>query len=399
MRSQAKINVGFDISQTGPNKAGCGYYAHALIQNLLNISTGFDFSLYPSFGDFYFNKLMPFRNPYTKGKYGPRHLTRDFAGRFWTSNNLEEKLKFPDLIHANNFWCPTKLKSSKLIYTFYDMGFIHNPGWTTETNRFGCYTGVFRASVAADWIVAISESSKQDYLATFPYFPEDRIKVIYPCSRFANADNQGTRPEKLTSVKSGKFWLSVGTIEPRKNQLLLARAYANYLAAGGEKMPLIFAGGNGWLMDDFKDELSKLGILDDIIFTGYVSDDELVWLYRSCYANLYPSLFEGFGLPVLEGMQYGAATLTTNNTSLPEVAGNAAKILRADDLDAWTQTMLTLASSPNERELMQAASCEQASRFSWVQSAEELLSLYEDAHNTPKRNFKEQTKGSPSLLL
>ena len=387
MRSHNKIHVGFDISQTGRNKAGCGYYAHALIQNLLDFSADFSFSLYPSFGDFYFNKSMPLGNPYPKGRYGPRHLTRDFARRFWSDNNLDAKLKRPDLIHANNFWCPTQLKTSKLIYTFYDMGFVHNPNWSTETNRFGCYNGIFRASIAADWIVAISESSKQDYLTLFPYFPEDRIRVIYPCSRFADANAKGVQPKSLDKLDAKGFWLSVGTIEPRKNQLFLARAYSCYLAAGGERMPLVFAGGNGWLMEDFKQELAKLGILDDIVFTGYVSDDELIWLYRNCYANLYPSLFEGFGLPVLEGMQYGAATITTHNTSLPEVAGGAAKLLSANDRDAWTQTMLSLAASPAEIELMQLASREQAKRFCWSQSAEQLISLYFEAYNTPKRNL------------
>ena len=381
-----KLHVGFDISQTGPNKAGCGYYAHAIIQNLLAMSDKCDFALYPSFGDFYFNKFMPLRNQYKAGKYGPRHLTREFARSFWTSQDLEKRLKFPDIIHANNFWCPTQLKKSKLIYTFYDMAFLHNPEWTTEANRFGCYNGVFRASIAADWIVAISESSKKHYLETFPHFPEDRIKVIYPCSRFADASALGSRPESLQKVDKDKFWLSVGTIEPRKNQLFLARAYAKYLALGGERMPLVFAGGKGWLMDDFIDELRKLGVFEDVIMTGYVTDDELVWLYRSCYVNLYPSLFEGFGLPVLEGMQYGAATMTTDNTSLPEVAGNAAKILSADDLEGWAHTMLALANSPKERDAMQKASLEQAEKFSWSQSAKELLDLYSIAEDTPKRS-------------
>lgn len=381
-----KLHVGFDISQTGPNKAGCGYYAHAIIQNLLAMSDKCDFSLYPSFGDFYFNKLMPLRNQYKSGKYGPRHLTREFARSFWISSDLEQKLKSPDIIHANNFWCPTQLKSSRLIYTFYDMAFLHNPEWTTEANRFGCYNGVFRASISADWIVAISESSKKHYLETFPYFPEDRIKVIYPCSRFADASLLGSRPEALQDIEKDKFWLSVGTIEPRKNQLFLARAYAKYLALGGERMPLVFAGGKGWLMDDFIDELRKLDVLEDIIMTGYVTDDELIWLYRSCYVNLYPSLFEGFGLPVLEGMQYGAATMTTDNTSLPEVAGSAAKILSADDLEGWAHTMLALANSPKERAAMQEASVQQAEQFSWSESAKELLDLYAMAQDTPKRS-------------
>ncbi len=385
MANFKKLHVGFDISQTGPNKAGCGYYAHAIIKNLLDVAPNIDFSLYPSFGDFYFNKLMPLRNQYRKGKYGPRHLTREFARSFWDSHDLEIKLNKPDIIHANNFWCPTQLKTSRLIYTFYDMGFLHNPNWTTETNRFGCYSGIYRASIFADWIVAISESSKQHYLEIFPYFPEDRIKVIYPCSRFSDLDTHASKPSALSKISYGKFWLSVGTIEPRKNQLMLAKAYARYLTLGGEPMPLVFAGGKGWLMDDFNQQLQNLGIAQSVILTGYVSDSELAWLYKSCFANLYPSLFEGFGLPVLEGMQFGAATITTNSTSIPEVAGKAAKTLPTDDIEAWAQNMLALVNNPKERENLKKESLQQAQTFSWLESAKELTNLYKEVSESPKR--------------
>ena len=118
--------------------------------------------------------------------------------------------------------------------------------------------------------------------------------------------------------------------------------------------------------------------------TGYVSDDELIWLYRNCYANLYPSLFEGFGLPVLEGMQFGAPTLASNSSSIPEVAGNAAILLAPEDTEGWTQAMLRLAANRNEREQLSAASRKQAGRFDWKQSAAALLQLYEEALGVPK---------------
>ncbi|OGV33442.1 MAG: glycosyl transferase family 1 [Legionellales bacterium RIFCSPHIGHO2_12_FULL_35_11] len=373
------MHIGFDISQTGSNKAGCGFYAYALIQNLLSLADEMHFSLYPSFGDFYFDKFMPIRNQYKSGKYGPRFLTRQQSGNFWNSQDVEKKLQNPDIIHANNFWCPTNLKSSKLIYTFYDMGFLESPNWTTEANRLGCYSGVFRASISADWIVAISEASKQHYLNIFPYFPEDRIRVIYPCSRFNNPDLLGVKPAKLNHVTAGEFWLSVGTIEPRKNQLNLAKAYAQYLEMNGKPMPLVFAGGNGWLMQDFEEQLQKLGIRNQTILTGYVSDAELIWLYRNCYVNLYPSLFEGFGLPVLEGMQFGAATFTSNSSSLPEVAGNAAKQLPPNNIDLWAKEMIGIANNDLLRKKMQEDAILQAERFSWQDSARQLLDLYKEA--------------------
>ena len=381
------MHIGFDISQTGFGKAGCGFFAHALIKAMLELAPEHRYSLYPSFGDFYFDALMPSQNPYSRqsSHYGPRHLTRETARQFWTDSDVEVSLKQPDIIHANNFWCPTQLASSRLIYTFYDMGFAVEPAWTTEANRVGCFDGVFRSAMAADWVVAISEASRTHYLSVFPHFPEERIRVIYPCSRFADSCAKGKRPKALDDVPACGFWLNVGTIEPRKNQRRLVEAYARYLSLGGAPMPLVLAGGKGWLMEDFQKHLSELGIDAQIVMTGYVTDDELIWLYRNCYANIYPSLFEGFGLPILEGMQFGASTLTTRSTSIPEVAGKAAILLDPEDTEGWTQAMLRLAANTDERDQLSLAAREQAKRFEWKISAEALLQLYEEALASPKR--------------
>ena len=388
------MHVGFDISQTGSGKAGCGYFADAIFDALLNSdSSKYRFSIFPSFGDFYYDPGMPFFNPYqgSNVKYGPRHLTREIASQFWSMEDLENAIGNPDVIHANNFWCPTQIRSARLVYTLYDLGFAINPDWTTEANRVGCFNGVFYSSIAADWILAISESSKADYLKLFPHFPPERIRVIHPCSRFKDIHSDGLRPADLqtTLTKSG-FWLSVGTIEPRKNQYRLAEAYAKYLALGGVRVPLVLAGGEGWLMDGFRAHLAKLGIDDQVIMTGYISDQELVWLYRNCLGNLYPSLFEGFGLPILEGFQFGSPTISSNSTSMPEVAGDGAIILDPLDIDLWAKAMLKLSIDSEYRGSMKAAALRRASCFSWDSSASSLRDLYEEALASPKRlNSKE----------
>jgi glycosyltransferase involved in cell wall biosynthesis len=381
------MHIGFDVSQTGADKAGCGFFAHAMIQAMLELGPDHRYSLLPSFGNFYFDARMPLLNPYEGSRvhYGPRHLTRESAGVFWEMQDVEASIEHPDIVHANNFWCPTQLVSSRLIYTFYDMGFVVDPTWTTETNRVGCFDGVFRSSLAADWVVAISEASRSHYLRIFPHFPANRVRVIYPCSRFADASALGTRPEALKNISPQGYWLNVGTVEPRKNQRRLAEAYARYLALGGAPMPLVLAGGKGWLMDDFQKHLGELGLDAQVVMTGYVTDDELVWLYRNCYCNLYPSLFEGFGLPVLEGMQFGAPTVASSSTSIPEAAGEAAILLDPENTEAWAHTMLRLAATRKERDQLSVSARAQASRFDWKSSATALLQLYEDAMATPKR--------------
>lgn len=382
------MRIGFDISQTGAGKAGCGYFAHAMIDAMLKLASEHFWSLYPSFGDFWFDPDMPKKNPYhgRNVKYGQWHGNRDESRRYWTAGNVEEALGRPDIIHANNFWCPVQLKSSRLVYTFYDMGFVVDPAWTTETNRVSCFEGVFRSSIAADWVVAISDASREHYLRTFPHFSGDRIRTIYPCSRFNDAAAAGKQPKALEGFAVEAFWLNVGTIEPRKNQHRLTQAYAKYLEHGGAPFPLVLAGGKGWLMDDFQKHLAELGITEHVIMTGYVSDDELVWLYRNCFANIYPSMFEGFGLPVLEGMQFGAPTITSNTTSIPEVAGQAALLIDPEDVEAMAQAMLQLSTDKERRSALKQASVEQAKRFEWKKSAQSLLHLYEEAVAAPKRN-------------
>ena len=239
--------------------------------------------------------------------------------------------------------------------------------------------------MAADWVVAISEASRAHYLRIFPHFPQERVRVIYPSSRFLDASAQGERPKALDKIAKQGFWLNVGTIEPRKNQRRLVEAYASYLKQGGKPMPLVLAGGKGWLMEDFKKHLIELGIDAHIIMTGYVTDDELIWLYRNCYANLYPSLFEGFGLPVLEGMQFGAPTFTSNSTSIPEVAGDAAILIDPEDVEGLSQAMLRLASNREERDQLSKSGVKQAESFNWQNSTTALIQLYEEALASPKR--------------
>ena len=387
------MDIGFDISQTGAGKAGCGYYTHAMIKAMLAIAPKHRYALFPSFGDFYFDARMPVSNPYRgeNTSYGPRHLTREAARAFWNQTDLDAALGRLDIVHSNNFWTPVQLSASRLIYTLYDLGFAVNPEWTTEANRIGCFEGVFRSSVAADWVVAISDHSRAHYLKLFPHFPSDRVRVIYPCSRFDDSTQEGSQPAAVKRFGAGEFWLSVGTIEPRKNQRLLVQAYARYLQAGGRPLPLVLAGGKGWRMEDFRDYLVKLGISDRVILTGYVSDNELIWLYRNCYASLYPSVFEGFGLPVLEGMQFGAPTLSSNATSMPEVAGDAAILLAPHDLEAWTQAMLDLASDQDNRHRLGLAGRAQAKQFNWERSAATMLAIYEEASRSPKRADTNQT--------
>ncbi len=384
------MKIGFDISQTGKNKAGCGYYAYSIANSIERMPSELEIWSYPNFGDFYYDSDLQNNLPNGIAKnYFPMLSNFSEITKFWNDSNLEILLGEPDIIHSNNFWCPTQLKKTKLVYTLYDLSFIENPNWTTERNRIGCFEGVVRAACYADWIAAISENSKSHFLKVFSHFPEDRIKVIYPCTRY---DAQGSINTfvgaKVDGLIAGEFWLSVGTIEPRKNQLNLVEAYASYLKRGGKPMPLVMAGGEGWLMSSFEDRIKQLGIDAKVIRLGYVSDDELCWLYKNCFANIYTSFFEGFGLPVLEGMQFGAATIASNASSIPEICDGASILVDPYDVDDLAEVLYRLSTNESHRESLRRAALIQKDHFSWEKSAQQMLDLYSAVYELPKRFSK-----------
>ena len=383
------MKIGFDISQVSPGAAGCGAFAKCLCSSLLEQLRGHEFTLFEDFGDFWFNGNKSDHSIFsgTKVSFGTVFKERELCADYWNAPGLHLRLQDLDVIHSNNFWCPERLIPPRLIYTLYDLGFMDHPEWTSEENRLGCFEGVYRSSLYADFIVCISEFSRKRYLEYFPHFPEERIGVVYPTSRFEKVTKHGNRPTALEGIREKGFWLCVSTIEPRKNQLRLLDAYKRYLDESEVKLPLIYAGGKGWLMDDFIIKIRERGLEQKIILTGYVSDEELVWLYQNCFGNLYPALYEGFGLPVLEGMQFGAPTACSNTTSLPEVAGEAGAQLDPFEEGLWTEFMLRLEKLPDYWQKLSRSGPIQAGKFTSVKSARDCHKFYEKVITMKKRKY------------
>ncbi|MBZ5723443.1 MAG: glycosyltransferase family 4 protein [Acidobacteriia bacterium] len=382
------MRIGFDVSQTGKAKAGCGYFADGLIRQLAATDTRNEYILYPAVGDFFWDpackqETFACQEPNFQRLDPPRDFPA--SQQFWRNPpaDFEARLGHPDIFHANNFFCPRSLKNARLVYTTYDLSFLQEPKWTTEENRIGCLHGVFEASIRADWILAISEFTRRHFLDTFPHYPRERSSVIYPASRFPDS-LPALRSERLAMLESARFWLSVGTIEPRKNHRSLLEAYSRLRSAMGSAYPLVLAGGRGWLMEAFLDDLRSLELGRDVILTGYVSDAELKWLYQNCFAFVYPSLFEGFGMPVLEALGLGAPVLCSNTSSLPEAAGDAAVLFDPSDPLSIAKEMIRFARGEVGRESLQSAGLEQAKKFSWARSAARLLELYEQVVASPR---------------
>jgi glycosyltransferase involved in cell wall biosynthesis len=371
--------IGFDASQTGQGKAGCGYYAEGLIRELAPLDADNTYLLYPTLGDGVWDPEWPATPPPARGpnvRRGRGHASRAELEAFWRSTPLDEaQLGCPDIIHTHNFYCPRGLRHARLVYTLHDLAFLQHPQWTTEANRLTCFTGVFSASVYADRIVAVSEYTRQHFLRTFPHYPAERIVRIYSGSRYTQPCS-ADQPASLAGLRPDRFWLTVGTLEPRKNHRRLLRAYASVKARLGEVVPLVLAGGKGWLMDDFEDLLDELDLRQDVVVLGYVDDRALHWLYTHCFAFVYVSIFEGFGLPVLEAMSCGAAVVCSNTTSLPEIAGDAAVMVDPLDENAIGDALLGIATARVDRATLRRRALARAAGFSWRATAAQVRAVY-----------------------
>jgi glycosyltransferase involved in cell wall biosynthesis len=199
---------------------------------------------------------------------------------------------------------------------------------------------------------------------------------VYEASRF-DGPRGNPRPATLDRLQPRHFWLTVGTSEPRKNQLRLLEAYARLQTAGHTADPLVLAGGSGWLMDDLIRRIEALELRNDIIQLGYVDDTSLGWLYENCRAFCYPSLLEGFGLPVVEAMSLGAAVLTSATTSLPEVVGDAGILVDPTDVDAIYAGLNNLATDDALVDGLRSQALQRATRFSWQAAARQVLAIYD----------------------
>ena len=382
-----RMRIGFDVSQTGRGKAGCGFYAAGLIQALEAADSRNKYILYPAVGDLFWDPecaQSTFASANPNFERFPAPVDFDASRQFWLDSRpgYEERIGRPDVFQANNFFCPGGLRKARLVYTLYDLSFLREPEWSTEANRVGCFQGVLKASVAADWIVAISEYSRLHFLETFPHYPKERTSVIYPASRY-RIGGPSTRPP-VAGLEPGKFWLSVGTIEPRKNYVALLDAYRILRRRNPATLPLVVCGGKGWLMAGWQSHLDGLAPGKDVIPTDYVADAELAWLFENCFAFVYPSLFEGFGMPVLEALSLGAPVLCSNVTSLPEVAADAALYFDPAAPECIASTMALMAEHDGERARLRRIGLARAAQFSWNKSAAQLIELYDRVGTLPR---------------
>ncbi len=297
-----------------------------------------------------------------------QYLLWHFAG---LSGALAKAAQDADILHTPILIVPPQ-QQAPLVVTVFDLTFVLFPQHHLRTTRVLFSSGLRRAVRTADVFLAISENTKRDLVRLTGVDPQRvRVTPLAADPLFRPVRDGGT----LARLGIDRpYVLYVGTLEPRKNVPALLRAFA---ALEDRETLLVLAGAKGWMYEQIFSLVTQLGLESQVKMLGYVENDDLPVLYTEAQVFVYPSLFEGFGLPVLEAMQCGAPVITTNVSSIPEVAGEAAILVSPDDTAGLTAALRRVLSEPGLREEMRGQSLARAALFSWRKTAELTAEAYQ----------------------
>ncbi len=282
----------------------------------------------------------------------------------------------PRLFHAGEHLLPRVPAGVATVLTVHDLIFERYPEHHTRRNVAFLRAALPRFVRAADVVIAVSAHTRRDLVELYGVAPQ-KVSVIHEGVDAAFAPAPASEVARVRERYSPErpWLLMVGTLEPRKNHAAALRALRR-LRDEGFPHRLLVVGGRGWLFAPIMALVDQLGLRDDVHFAGYVPGADLPALYTGADCVLLPSLYEGFGFPVLEAMACGAPVVCSNVSSLPEVAGGAALLVPPTDDEALAAAVRLLLTQPALRAQMVADGMANAARFSWPRCARETAALY-----------------------
>ncbi len=377
------LKIGIDYTAALKQSGGIGRYTRGLITSLAGLD---DSNLYTlmSTPDAPPAGLRDFdRHPNFRSKRYPlpeRWLTIGWH-RFYLPVPVEWFTSSLDLFHSPNFILPPA-RHAKTLLTVHDLSFIRHPQGAVNSLRRWLEKVVPRSLARADHVLADSLSTRQDLMEIFNVAAE-QITVVGAGveARFQPV----TDPTTLQTVRERNhlpdepFILSLGTLEPRKNFTGLIDAFNQ--SPVRETHHLVIAGGKGWLYEPIFAAAQASPVADRIHLTGFVADADLPALYSLADIFAYPSHYEGFGIPIIEAMACGTPVVCANNSSLPEVAGEAALQISAADTLTLAHALHRLAADHILYQKLIEAGFRQARQFTWSAAAQRLLAVYRRLHS------------------
>lgn len=292
-----------------------------------------------------------------------------------------------DILHCPANTAPLALtKRVKLVLTIHDVMYLiptsvlpESPLLRNRLSRYYRRLVVPLVARRAATIVTVSHYSRRD-IVKYLNVDESKVRVVGEAPN--NACRIINNPDRLAAVRaryglSLPFILALGAMDPRKNTARIMEAYAHFRKRGTGGYQLALVGLPSVSQNHFRQLSQTLGIADEVVLTGFVPEEDLVALYNAAEVLLYPSLYEGFGLPVLEAMACGTPVITSPNGSLPEVAGDAALMVNPLSVEEIANGLLCLAGAPALRQNLIAKGHAQTQKFSWRQAAMQTLDVYQ----------------------
>ncbi len=370
------MRVGIDVTAAVRQGAGIGRYTRELIRALAAADRTSTYRLF--FAAARVLHPLPPLGANFRAFQVPIH-DKWFA-RLWHRADVRlpvEWLTGPiDLFHSPDFTLPPVRRGTRTLLTVHDLSFARDPESTTRALRRYLSRVVPRSVARADHVLADSQATRADLIELYGTAP-DKVDVLY--AGVGEAFRPVTDQAALSAVRdryglgTPPFVLAVSTLQPRKNYVRLIRAFAQSSLVDHT---LVFAGGKGWLFDAIFAEVERLGLRERVVFAGFVADADLPALYSAARLLAYPSLYEGFGLPILEAMACGTPVVTSTASCLPEVAGGAALLVEPTEVDAITQALESAATDEARRAALVAQGLARARQFRWDKAAAQLLALY-----------------------
>lgn len=269
-----------------------------------------------------------------------------------------------------------------VVVSIHDLSFEHLPQTFNRRSRTQLRLTVRHSARRAARILSLSEHTRHDIIQTYGISPQrvSAIPIAAPDHFGPITDTRELQRVRHTYGIDGDYILSVGSIQPRKNLARLVRAYAVLRGDSlADKLPqLVLVGKCAWLYDETLRALDETNVKDAVVLTGYVPQSDLPALYSGALCFVYPSYFEGFGLPPLEAMKCGAAVIVGNRTSLPEVVGDAALTVDPFDVDAIANSIRKLINDSALRQELSVKGQERANGFNWQETARKTLAVYKE---------------------